>query len=104
MTGDRVETAMGTLGACYALDAWDIDVMGEIANYDGDVLIIHGLNDKTVPYSYSLEAVTSAYSEASSELLLITGKKSIHGFEMMYDEGRSAALAAGADFLNRHLS
>ena len=103
VTGDTVETAMGTLGAVYARDAYDIDVMNEIAKYSGDVMIIHGLNDKTVPYSYSLEAITTAYSAASSELVLITGKKSAHGFEMVYNEGREYALDAGTDFLLRHV-
>ena len=103
VTGDTVETAMGTLGAVYARDAYDIDVMNEIAKYTGDVMIIHGLNDKTVPYSYSLEAITTAYSVAASELVLITGKKSAHGFEMVYNEGREYALDAGTDFLLRHV-
>ena len=103
VTGDTVETAMGTLGAVYARDAYDIDVMNEIAKYTGDVMIIHGMNDKTVPYSYSLEAITTAYSAASSELVLITGKKSAHGFEMVYNEGREYALDAGTDFLSRHV-
>ena len=103
VTGDTVETAMGTLGAVYARDAYDIDVMNEIAKYSGDVMIIHGLNDKTVPYSYSLEAITTAYSAAASELVLITGKKSAHGFEMVYNEGREYALDAGTDFLLRHV-
>ena len=103
VTGDTVETAMGTLGAVYARDAYDIDVMNEIAKYTGDVMIIHGLNDKTVPYPYSLEAITTAYSAASSELVLITGKKSAHGFEMVYNEGREYALDAGTDFLLRHV-
>ncbi len=104
VTGDTVETAMGTLGAVYALDAYDLDVMGEIAGYTGDVLIIHGLQDKTVPYTYSVEAITTAYAQAASELLLITGKQSMHGFEMIYDEGRQHALDAGVDFLNAHLN
>ena len=103
VTGDTVETAMGTLGAVYARDAYDIDVMNEIAKYTGDVMIIHGMNDKTVPYSYSLEAITTAYSVAASELVLITGKKSAHGFEMVYNEGREYALDAGTDFLLRHV-
>ena len=103
VTGDTVETAMGTLGAVYARDAYDIDVMNEIAKYTGDVMIIHGLNDKTAPYSYSLEAITTAYSAAASELVLITGKKSAHGFEMVYNEGREYALDAGTDFLLRHV-
>ena len=103
VTGDTVETAMGTLGAIYARDAYDIDVMSEIAGYKGDVMIIHGLGDKTVPYTYSMEAISTAYSEAASELVLITGKKSTHGFEMIYDRGREYALSAGSDFLTRHI-
>ena len=47
--------------------------------------------------------MTEAYGEATSELLLITGKKSVHGFEMTYDEGRASALAEGVRFLNVHL-
>ena len=103
LEGDTFESAMGTLGTIYARDAYDIDVMGEIAGYTGDVLIIHGLNDKTVPYDYSLRAVTEAYRESVSQLLLITGKKSVHGFEMIFDEGREIALNAGTDFLKAHL-
>ncbi len=103
LEGDTFESAMGTLGTIYARDAYDIDVMGEIAGYNGDVLIIHGLNDKTVPYDYSLRAVTEAYGESVSQLLLITGKKSVHGFEMIFDEGREIALNAGVDFLKVHL-
>jgi len=104
LEGDTFESAMGELGTPYATDAYDIDVMKEIAGYTGDVLIIHGLNDKTVPYEYSLRAVTEAYGEATSELLLITGKKSTHGFEMVYDAGRDLALAAAGDFWAAHLN
>ena len=74
-----------------------------IAGYTGDVLIIHGLNDKTVPYSYAVEAIATAYGEASSQLLLITGKKSAHGFEIIYDEGREIAENAGVAFAQAHL-
>ena len=103
VTGDTVETAMGQLGAIYAKDAYDLNVMEEIAGYTGDVMIIHGLGDKTVPYTYSMEAISTAYAEAASELVLITGKKSVHGFEMIYDQGREYALSAGVDFLSRHV-
>ena len=103
LEGDTFESAMGTLGTIYARDAWDIDVMSEIAGYTGDVLIIHGLNDKTVPYSYAVEAIATAYGEASSQLLMITGKKSTHGFEIIYDEGREIAENAGVAFAQAHL-
>lgn len=103
VTGDTIETATGTLGAVYARDAYDLDVMSEISGYDGDVLIVHGLNDKLVPYTYSEEAITNAYADSASELLLIGGEKSVHGFEMMYEEGRDYAEKAGIDFFNSHL-
>lgn len=103
LTGDTFESAMGTLGTVYARDAYDLDLMSEIAGYTGNVLIIHGINDKTVPYTYSVEALETAYAESNSNLLLIGGKKSVHGFEMIYDEGRECALAAGIDFLNARL-
>ena len=67
-----------------------------------DVLIIHGLEDRIVPYSWAVEAITTAYADSASELLLITGEKSIHGFKMMYEEGKAYALRAGVDFLNAH--
>lgn len=103
VTGDTVETRLGTLGACYAIDAWDIDVMEEIKGYKGDVFIVHGIEDKTIPYSWSIDAISNAYNEASSELLLITGKQSTHGFEMIFDEGREHAIACGMDFLRSHI-
>ena len=103
LTGDTFESAMGELGVIYAQDAYDIDIMQEIAGYTGDVMVIHGLNDKTVPYSYALEAVTTSYAEAKSELVLITGKKSVHGFEMVYNEGRDYAEQQAISFLGDHL-
>lgn len=104
VTGDTVETAMGTLGAVYAKDAYDLDVMAEISSYDGDVLLIHGINDKTVPYTYSEQALIEAYADSNSELLLISGEKSAHGFEIVYEEGREYAQEVGMDFLNAHLT
>lgn len=103
LTGDTFTSAMGELGVIYAQDGYDIDVFNEIAGFTGDVMIIHGLNDKTVPYSYSLEAITTSYAKAKSELVLITGKKSVHGFEMVYDEGRDYAEQQAISFLGDHL-
>ena len=104
LTGETFESAMGELGVVYARDGYDIDVMAEIAGYPGDVMVIHGLNDKVVPYTYSVEAVTNAYSAASSELVLITGKKSAHGFEMVYNEGRDYAEGQAVSFLCDHVT
>lgn len=103
VTGDTVETAMGTLGAVYAKDAYDLDVYAEIGKYDGDVLIIHGENDKTVPISFSEEAIETSYKDNNAELLTIEGEKSLHGFEMVDENLRDQAEDAGMEFLTSHL-
>ncbi len=103
LTGDTFESARGPLGAVYARDAYDMDVMDEISRYSGDVMLIHGVNDIIVPYSYAVDAVTKAYSKANSELVLLTGKKAVHSFEMAFEAGRVYAEAQAMAFLNSHL-
>ncbi len=50
---DRAEMPVGTVGSEYVKTVYDLDVYGTISAYDGDVMIIHGINDSLVPYSYS---------------------------------------------------
>lgn len=102
VTGDTVETAMGTLGANFAKDIYDLNIMEEISGYDGDVLLIHGMQDKTVPYTYSSEALEKAYTESASNLILAGGPKTAHGFEMIDEEARDYVQRAAMDFLNNH--
>lgn len=102
VTGDTVETAMGTLGANYARDIYEMDIMEEISGYNGDVMIIHGEEDKTVPYTYSEAAIETEYGNADSEFVLITGEKTAHGFEMINEEARDYAQRTAMDFLNNH--
>jgi len=92
------------MGSIYARDAYDIDVMEEISRYTGDVLLIHGINDIIVPYSYAVTALTEAYADSNSELVLLTGKKAVHSFEMAFPEGRMYAEQQGMAFLNAHLN
>ena len=42
-------------------------------------MIIHGINDSLVPYSYSEKAIEEAYTGEGSVLIPIYGKKSTHG-------------------------
>lgn len=63
------------LGRIYALDAWDYDVYSEIGAYEGPVLIIHGTEDKTVPFSYSERA-----AQVYSNVKLIAVEGAGHGF------------------------
>lgn len=39
-------------GRPYVEDMWDYDVYGEIGNYQGKVLLMHGNADRIVPVSY----------------------------------------------------
>ena len=102
-TGDEESENFSTkVGAQYYTDMYDIDVMGTLGLYEGDVLIIHGVNDQTIPYTYSVQAIEEAYQNSSSELVLIGGKQSVHAFEIFNEEGRAEAQEAVGDYLNRH--
>ena len=46
-----------TIGRKYILDMYDHDYDRDMQGYDGPVLIVHGNEDKTVPYSVSQRAV-----------------------------------------------
>ncbi|MDD5804924.1 alpha/beta hydrolase family protein [Blautia sp. HCP3S3_H10_1] len=102
-TGEEESENFGTkVGAQYYTDMYDIDVMGTLGQYEGDVLIIHGVNDQTIPYTYSVQAIEEAYQNSSSELVLIGGKQSVHAFEVFNEDGRAEAQEAVGDYLSRH--
>lgn len=94
---------VGTVGSEYVKTVYDLDVYGTISAYDGDVMIIHGINDSLVPYSYSEKAIEEAYTGEGSVLIPIYGKKSTHGFEMNFEEGRDYAETVGLEFFDVHL-
>lgn len=100
---DRAEMPVGTVGSEYVKTVYDLDVYGTISAYDGDVMIIHGINDSLVPYSYSEKAIEEAYTGEGSVLIPIYGKKSTHGFEMNFEEGRDYAETVGLEFFDVHL-
>ena len=99
----EAEMPVGTVGSEYVKTVYDLDVYGTISAYDGDVMIIHGINDSLVPYSYSEKAIEEAYTGEGSVLIPIYGKKSTHGFEMNFEEGRDYAETVGLEFLDVHL-
>ena len=80
----------------------DEESLAKCAGYTGDVLLIHGLNDKSVPYEASLNAFLSIYSEANSQLLLLSGKKAVHSFDGVQPQLRDVAESAVLEFLNIH--
>ncbi len=74
------------------------------AGYTGDALLIHGLNDVSVPYTASVEALATIYAESNSELFLLSGKKAVHSFDGVHPQLRKAAEAVVVDFLDRHVA
>lgn len=44
------------LGRTFGEDLWDLDAYARIEAYTGEVLIVHGTKDATVPYGYSKRA------------------------------------------------
>ncbi|MGO5541769.1 alpha/beta hydrolase family protein [Blautia sp. HCP3S3_H10_1] len=99
----QAEMPVGTVGSEYVKAVYDLDVYGTISAYDGDVMIIHGINDMLVPYSYSEKAIEEAYTSEGSVLVPVYGKRSTHGFEMNFEEGRDYAETVGMEFLDAHL-
>lgn len=97
------EMAKAELGRQYAEDVYELNVMETIGKYKGDVLIIHGLNDQTIPYSASVDAIAGPYAESASELVLISGKQSVHAFDIFYVEGQKYAHDAAVDYMEKQL-
>ena len=83
-----------TIGRFYYEKLWDFDHLADITRYTGDVLIMHGTNDRLVPMSYSEEA-QAAY--ASATLIPVEGAG--HGFR---DDVLAGALVHINDFLKAH--
>ncbi len=63
------------VGKIYAADVWDLDIYEKLADYDGDVLIVHGDSDSIVDVSYSEKAESTL---KNCELHIIEGAN--HGF------------------------
>ena len=63
------------VGKIYAADVWDLDIYEKLADYNGDVLIVHGDSDSIVDVSYSEKAENTL---KNCELHIIEGAD--HGF------------------------
>jgi len=82
------------LGAVYSLDAMSMDIYDVIGAYKGDVLIVHGDNDKLVDLSYS-EKAEQVYD--SAQLIVYEGAG--HGF---FGENADRFAADALAFLLAH--
>ena len=77
--------------------------MDKISGYTGDVLLIHGIKDPTVPYESSVNAFLNAYADAHSQLLLLSGKGAAHSFDGVNPQLRDVAESAVLEFVNMHI-
>lgn len=102
--GDTIEDNGHVFGKCFLTDVYDWDVAGTCSQYKGNVLLIHGINDKTVEYEQSLKALTEYYAESESQLVLVSGKQSVHAFDVFWEPGQLIAWDAVTDYLAREVA
>ena len=75
---EEIHCPKTTLGKAFHEDVVNMDPYLELSKYRGPVLILHGLNDTTVPYSYSVRA-KEAYGKDRCHLQLIRNMG--HGYD-----------------------
>lgn len=98
---DNIPTFIGfdkfIISGTYARSVKDMNIFETMKKYHGDVLILHGTDDKIVDYQYSVKACESYQSEGTPcELYLIEGAG--HGFRDAYFE---EAMSKINDYLDR---
>lgn len=99
--GDTVQALGIDMGSQYVTDVYDMDVMKDIEGFDGDVLIVHGIGDILVPYTDSVLAVEGPYADSSSEIYLLNGENTEHGFDTFHEDTREKAHDAVLAYIQR---
>lgn len=84
------------VGKAFYVDMFGMDPFESVHTYDGDVLIVHGDQDTTVPFEWSERAVKEY---AHTELVKVPGAR--HGFQ---GEHQKIALAAVEDYVWKHFN
>ncbi|MCH5253365.1 MAG: alpha/beta hydrolase [Lachnospiraceae bacterium] len=91
---ETIDCGVTMLGKRFHETVVDMDPYLELAAYQGEVLIIHGLDDKVVNYSYSVRAKEN-YQEGQCHLQLVRNMD--HGLDAGQQE---SAFASMRQFLN----
>lgn len=79
------------LGAVFALDLWDVDVVSRLSDFPGNVTIIQGSEDQLVP-AESIEQASALFQNAEFHLIEGAG----HGFS---GDDFDKAVEYGLDYL-----
>ena len=89
-------------GARYFRDAYTLNVYEKIAGFSGNVLILQGVADTTVPYNAAVKALTESYANQNAALVLIAGAQSEHAFDLPFTGfvGTDTAVSAMIDALS----
>ena len=83
------------VGRKYYEDLYEVNIFEEIAGYTGNVLLVQGIADVTVPYTNAIRAMEESYAHQAAQLLLVAGDNAEHTFELFaYPKGRDMAVAA----------
>lgn len=95
------QTTVGpmTVGRRYVEDAISVDVYARIADYPGDVLIVHGAQDQIVPLRYSQKAA-AVYGDRA-QLVVLDGMG--HGFRSAPPECFRRAMDLALEFVEQRL-
>ena len=91
---DVICTPFMKLGKCFSDGVVNLDPYLELTKYKGPVLILQGLQDNVVNYSYAIRAKES-YAPGQAQLLLI--RDTGHGFNESQED---SAVCAMKQFLN----
>ena len=87
------------IGRIYNEDALSVDIFDRISGYPGDVLIVHGAQDKIVPIEYSYKAVEAFPGSCKLEVIEELG----HGFRSAPPEIHKRAIGLANEFFASHL-
>lgn len=91
---EDIHCSVTVIGKNFHEDVCEMDPYLELSPYKGPVLIIHGLEDDVVNYSYSIRAKEN-YEEGQCRLQLV--REMGHGTD---DEQMTAVIASARQFLN----
>jgi len=73
------------LGRQYAAEMINVDAFEAISPYKGDVLIVHGTDDKVVDVAYGRKAAEAYESTAPGRTKLVIIEDGAHGFVPEHD-------------------
>mmetsp|Transcript_8040 Transcript_8040/g.16951 ORF Transcript_8040/g.16951 Transcript_8040/m.16951 type:complete len:944 (+) Transcript_8040:99-2930(+) len=97
--GEELEKASLEVLQPLAADLWGLSVLDKISSYDGQLLVMHGMEDEIVPYEGSESLHAAVAGTRRKELVLVegAGHNDIGKFEAYWSAQRRFALKVQLD-------